>query len=95
MKAKKRSDDQIVLQILEICMNGAGKTKIIYQANLNFLKVSQYLENMIKNGLISQTPLGSRVIYKATAKEVELNQRIQKLQVEIDALRECLLNAEA
>lgn len=95
MKAKKRSDDQIVSQILEICMDGAGKTRIIYQANLNFLKVSQYLENMIKNGLISQTPLGSRVIYKTTVKGVELNQRIQKLQIEIDALRECLLDAEA
>jgi predicted transcriptional regulator len=95
MKAKKRSDDQIVSQILEICMYGAGKTKIIYQANLNFLKVSQYLENMINNGLISQTPLGSRMIYMTTAKGVELNQRIQKLQIEIDALRECLINAEA
>ncbi len=95
MKAKKRSDDQIVSQILEICMNGAGKTRIIYQANLNFLKVCQYLENMIRNGLISQTPLGSRVIYRTTAKGVELNQRIQKLQIEMDALRECLLNAEA
>lgn len=95
MKAKKRSDDQIVSQILEICMNGAGKTRIIYQANLNFLKVSHYLENMIRNDLISQTPLGSRVIYKTTAKGIELNQRIQELQIEIGALKECLLDAEA
>ncbi len=92
---KKRTDDQIISQILEICMNGAGKTKIIYQANLNFLKVSRHLENMVKNGLISEIPIGSRVIYKTTSKGVELNQRFQKLQGEIDALRACLLNAEA
>ncbi len=95
MKMKKRSNDQIVSQILEICMNGAGKTKIIYQANLNFSKVSHHLENMVKNGVISEIPLGSRVIYKTTPKGVELNQKFQKLQIEIEALRACLLSAEA
>jgi predicted transcriptional regulator len=95
MKMKKRSDDLIVSQILEICMNGAGKTRIIYQANLNSLKVNYYLENMVKNGLISEIPSGSRSIYKTTSKGWELNQKFQKLQIEIDALRSCLLDIEA
>lgn len=95
MKMKKRSDDQIVSQILEICMNGAGKTRIIYQANLNSAKVNCYLECMIKNGLISETPHGARSLYKTTPKGVDLNQKFQKLQIEMDALRSSLLDIEA
>jgi len=94
MKIKKRSDDQIVSQILEICANGAGKTRIIYQANLNSLKVNHYLESMVKNDLIIEIPCGSRSIYKTTPRGLELNQRFQSLQTEIDALRLCLLDAE-
>lgn len=92
---KRRSDDLIVSQILDICMNGAGKTKILYQANLNSLKVNQYLENMIKNGLITEIPSGSRMTYKTTSKGLELNLKFQRLQMEIDTLRACLLDAEA
>jgi predicted transcriptional regulator len=95
MKIKKRSDDQIVSQIFEICTDGAGKTRIIYQANLNSLKVNHYLESMIKNDLITEIPCGSRTIYKTTPKGLELNQRFLKLQTEIDALRLCLLDAKA
>jgi predicted transcriptional regulator len=94
IKTKKRSDDLIISQILEVCMNGAGKTRIIYQANLNSLKVNHYLDNMIKNGLIIEIPYGSRSIYKTTPKVLELNQRLQRLQIEIDALRSSLLDAE-
>ncbi|HWQ20196.1 MAG TPA: winged helix-turn-helix domain-containing protein, partial [Methanotrichaceae archaeon] len=32
----RRDKLQIILDILEICVNGANKTKIVYQANLNF-----------------------------------------------------------
>ena len=32
----KRSRQEIISQILEICTNGASKTQIVYQANLNF-----------------------------------------------------------
>ncbi len=95
MKMKKRSDDQVISQILEICMNGAGKTRILYQANLNSIKVNYYLESMIKSGLISEIPCGSRHIYKTTPRGVELNEKFQKLQNEIDALRSCLLDVEA
>jgi hypothetical protein len=43
----KRSRQEIITQILEICMNGASKTKIVYQANLNFKMVNPYLDLLI------------------------------------------------
>ena len=48
----KRSRQEIISQILEICMNGASKTRIVYHANLNFKTVNPYLDLLIKNDLI-------------------------------------------
>ena len=48
----KRSRNEIISQILEICKKGASKTKIVYQANLNFSTVNPYLDLLIKNDLI-------------------------------------------
>ena len=42
----------IISQILDICINGASKTRIVYQANLNFRTINPYLEMLTKNELI-------------------------------------------
>lgn len=31
----RRSREEIVSKILDVCINGANKTKIVYQSNLN------------------------------------------------------------
>ena len=36
----KRTREEIVSKILDICQNGASKTKIVYQSNLNFRTVN-------------------------------------------------------
>ena len=38
----KRSRDTIISHILDICANGASKTRIVYQANLNFRTALPY-----------------------------------------------------
>lgn len=48
----KRSKHAIVSEILGICMSGASKTRIVYQANLNFRTVNPYIDLLIKNNLI-------------------------------------------
>jgi predicted transcriptional regulator len=95
MRTKKRDDNSIASQILEICQNGAGKTKILYQANLNSTKVNQYLDNLIKNGFIAEIPLGHRVIYQTTSSGQELKKRLDQLQNEIEELHANLFKAEA
>ena len=51
----KRSRDIIISKILDICTDGAHKTRIVYQANLNFRTVNPYLELLTKNGMINAT----------------------------------------
>ena len=57
----KRSKDAIISQVLDICMNGASKTRIVYQANLNFRTVIPYIELLTKNELLEITPSSLRV----------------------------------
>ena len=51
----KRSKDAIITQVLDICVDGASKTRIVYQANLDFRTVIPYIDLLIKNGLLEST----------------------------------------
>ena len=48
----KRNREEIISQILHVCKNGAIKTRVVYQANLNFKTVEPYLDLLIKNDLL-------------------------------------------
>jgi predicted transcriptional regulator len=67
----KRSREEIISQILEICCGGACKTKIVYQANLNFRTVNPYLDLLTNNEMI-QVREGPRVSYETTQKGKDL-----------------------
>ena len=90
LRMNRRTDDLIASQILNICENGAGKTKIIYQANLNSTTAKHYLENLMRNGLVSEASLGSRVIYRTTFKGSELKDKHARIQREMDDLHKIL-----
>ena len=48
----RRSTDQIIAQILEIClMPGVAKTRMVYQANLNFDRLCLNLSLLTGRGL--------------------------------------------
>lgn len=74
----KRSRQEIISQILEICMKGASKTKIVYQANLNFKTVNPYLDLLIKNDLI-QVNEGRAILYDTTPKGIRLLESIKRI----------------
>lgn len=75
----KRSRQEIFSQILSICLDGANKTKIVYQANLNFRTVNSYLEILIKNQNLIETGQGEQVLYKTTRKGRNLLDCINKV----------------
>ncbi len=86
----KRSSDMIIAHILEVCIGGASKTKIVYQANLNFRTANPYIDLLIKRGLI-ETAQDNHKLYKTTDKGIELmisfkrhHEEILKLRIAID-----------
>lgn len=78
----KRSRDMIISQILDICANGASKTRIVYQANLNFRTVNPYIDLLTKNGLIN-VKRGQNVVYETTPKGLELLENFKQIQSEL------------
>jgi predicted transcriptional regulator len=86
MSTRKRTNDLIASQILKVCVNGASKTRIVYQANLNSLSAKPYLDKLINNGFMEVVPDGSRVVYKTTMKGLELNEKFKEFNSEIDKL---------
>ena len=64
----RRSKDQLIAQILITCQgDGASKTRIVYQVNLNFHTAKTYVDLLLKKGLVDAIP-GYPVMYKTTDK---------------------------
>jgi predicted transcriptional regulator len=77
----KRSRDIIVSQILDVCRDGANKTKIVYKVNLNFRTINPYLELLTKNGMIRATEK-KPLIYETTSRGVDVLNHFKYIQRE-------------
>lgn len=69
--AKRRSSEMIIESILQACADGASKTKIIYQSNLNSATVNPYLNLLIDSDLIEADHQTIGIGYKTTKKGYE------------------------
>lgn len=74
----KRSRHEIMSQILDVCRNGASKTRIVYQVNLNFRTVNPYIDLLIKNKLITKKE-GKNILYETTDRGVELLNKFKEM----------------
>jgi len=74
----KRSRHVIISQILDICTNGASKTRIVYQANLNFRTVNPYIDLLVKNELI-KIKKGKTTLYETTPRGTNLLENFKEI----------------
>jgi len=51
--AHRRSQVEIICDILETCLDGAAKTSVVYRANLNFTRLSKYVSMLLGMRYIS------------------------------------------
>jgi predicted transcriptional regulator len=78
----KRDKLRIILDILHTCQEGASKTNIVYQANLNFRTVTNYLDLLIDKGMI-EVVKDSTTVYKTTQKGSKLMKDLKSIQSEL------------
>lgn len=50
----RRNRFQVARDVLAVAMDGANKTQLVYQANLNFKIIKAYLKDLISKGLMVQ-----------------------------------------
>jgi len=67
--SSRRSRLEVVADILTEALYGANKTRIMYRANLNFLRFHRYFSELLDKGLIvRENASDGRVVYRTTDK---------------------------
>jgi len=80
----RRSNLEIIADMLRVGENGAGKTEIMYSTNMSYSQIQKYLGFLISQGFITKVEVGNPVVtYQVT--EVGL-----KLLKSIDSVMEML-----
>lgn len=81
-KMRRRTRTEVIVDVLSEALGGANKTRIMYQANLNFLRFNKYFDELLDAGLVEvfDNP-GSKcggIVYRTTEKGRELLKVLEK-----------------
>lgn len=77
----RRSQREIITDILTEAIKGASKTRIMYRANLNFLRFKRYFSELESKGLVAvlSNP-GRGIVYRTTEKGKALLETLKKAE---------------
>lgn len=90
----KRNRDEIISKILSISIGGASKTRIVYQANLNFRTVGPYLDLLIKTNMIV-VRREQQILYETTQKGIDLMKSINQIHTVLNNQNIAVFTASA
>ncbi len=63
----RRSNIQIIAEMLRTGENGAGKTKFMYNNNMSYTQLQKYMSFLITRGFIAEVQVGNpKVTYQVT-----------------------------
>jgi predicted transcriptional regulator len=77
---RRRSNIEIIADMLRVGENGAGKTEIMYSANMSYAQIQKYLGFLLSHGFINKMKVGNPVVtYQVTDKGGELLKNIDSI----------------
>ena len=86
---QRRSNIEIIADMLRVGENGAGKTEIMYTANMSYSQIQKYLDYLIGQGFIHKMEMDKTMVaYQVTDSGL-------KLLKAIDTLMEMLESSES
>ena len=56
---RRRSNIEIIADMLKVGENGAGKTEIMYSANMSYSQIQKYLGYLLSQGFIDKVEVGN------------------------------------
>ena len=80
----RRSNIEIIADMLRVGENGAGKTEIMYSANMSYSQIQKYLGFLMSHGFIDKVEVGNPVV---TYQVTELGLKLLK---SVDSVMEML-----
>jgi predicted transcriptional regulator len=77
---RRRSNIEIIADMLKVGENGAGKTEIMYSANMSYAQIQKYLGFLLSHGFINKVEVGNPIVtYQVTDKGGELLKNIDSI----------------
>jgi len=77
---RRRSNIEIIADMLRVGENGAGKTEIMYSANMSYAQIQKYLAFLLGHGFINKVEVGNPIVtYQVTEKGIELLRNIDNI----------------
>ncbi len=78
--SRRRSNIEIIADMLRVGKNGAGKTEIMYSANMSYSQLQRYLDFLVSQGFINRIEMDSSVVsYHLTDSGLKLLKAIDSL----------------
>ncbi len=76
----RRSNIEIIADMLKVGENGAGKTEIMYSANMSYSQIQKYLGFLMSHGFIDKVEVGNPVVtYQVTELGLKLLKSIDSV----------------
>ncbi len=77
----RRSNIEIIADMLKVGENGAGKTKIMYSVNMSYSQIQKYLGFLMSHGFITKMKIGNpSVTYQVTESGLKLLKSIDSVR---------------
>ena len=81
----RRCEFEIINEILSLAKDGTKKTRILYQTNLSYTQLQNYLNHLLDNDILRIENNNSTKIYKTTDKGLSIIKNINKVIDELKA----------
>jgi len=82
---RRRSNIEIIADMLRVGENGAGKTEIMYTANMSYSQIQKYLQYLVSQGFITRMNIDNTLIaYQVTQTGMKLLKAIDTLMAMLE-----------
>jgi predicted transcriptional regulator len=77
---QRRSNIEIIADMLRVGENGAGKTEIMYSANMSYSQIQKYLDYLVNQGFVNKVSIDNTMVaYQVTESGFKLLKTIDNL----------------
>ena len=77
---RRRSNIEIIADMLRVGGGGAGKTEIMYSANMSYSQIQKYLDYLVSQGFINRVNMDNTMVaYQVTESGLKLLKAIDTL----------------
>jgi predicted transcriptional regulator len=78
--SRRRSNIEIIADMLRVGENGAGKTEIMYSANMSYSQIQRYLDYLVSQGFVNKVDMDNTMVaYQVTETGMKLLKAIDTL----------------